>query len=155
MNIRACKGCVYFTKHYGNKDSRGNRTVSNFWCVAKNGFIRNFPKQCELKKEAEGGRVMEVVKSDCKHYSKPTHWNGGEESCNLRDDWIIQCENCPHYDSKNRRTNADRIRSMTDEELSEWVIGIMCRTVKPYMEIREKVLRDDEFLTWLKQEVSE
>ena len=44
---------------------------------------------------------------------------------------------------------------MTDEELSEWVIGIMCRTVKPYMEIREKVLRDDEFLTWLKQEVSE
>ena len=53
MNARACKGCRYFVKHYGNKDSQGNRIVSNYWCVAKNGFIRNFPKQCKLKKEKE------------------------------------------------------------------------------------------------------
>lgn len=53
MNVRACKGCKYFVKHYGNKDSQGNRIVSNYWCVAKNGFIRNFPKQCEFKKEKE------------------------------------------------------------------------------------------------------
>ena len=62
---------------------------------------------------------MEAVKSDCKHYSKPTHWNGGEESCKLRDDWFIHCENCPHYDSKNRRTNADRIRAMSGEKLAQ------------------------------------
>lgn len=52
-------------------------------------------------------------------------------------------------------TNADRIRAMSDEELAEWVIGIMCRTVKPYMEIREKVLRDNEFLEWLREEATE
>lgn len=82
---------------------------------------------------------MEVVKSDCKHYSKPTHWNGGEESCNLRDDWFIPCENCPHYDSKNRRTNADRIRGMSDEELAEWIISITEDNT-------------EEWLDWLKAE---
>ena len=51
MNIRVCKGCKYFTKHYGNKDSVGKRTVSNYWCVAKNGFIRSFPKQCKWREE--------------------------------------------------------------------------------------------------------
>ena len=53
MNVRACKGCKYFVKHYGNKDSQGNRIVSNYWCVAKNGFVRNYPKQCKFKKEKE------------------------------------------------------------------------------------------------------
>ena len=54
MNIRICKGCKYFARHFGNRDAVGNRTVSNYWCVAKNGFIRNFPKQCKWRKE-EGG----------------------------------------------------------------------------------------------------
>lgn len=53
MNIRDCAGCKYFVKHYGNKDKLGKRTVSNYWCVAKNGFIRNYPKQCKFKKEKE------------------------------------------------------------------------------------------------------
>ena len=46
MNIRACKGCRYFTKYYGTKNKKGERTVSKFWCVEKQGFIRSFPKQC-------------------------------------------------------------------------------------------------------------
>lgn len=54
MNYRACKDCKYFTKYYSDKDSKGNRVVSNYWCVAKNGFIRSFPKQCNFKKESEG-----------------------------------------------------------------------------------------------------
>ena len=52
MNIRACKGCIYFTKYYGNRNNKGERTVSNYWCVSKNGFIRSFPKQCNFKKES-------------------------------------------------------------------------------------------------------
>ena len=52
MNIRVCKGCKYFCKYYGNRDGLGKRIVSNFWCVAKNGFIRNFPKQCKWRKES-------------------------------------------------------------------------------------------------------
>lgn len=53
MNIRACKGCIYFTKYYGNRDKTGERTVSNYWCVAKQGFIKNFPKQCERMEDRE------------------------------------------------------------------------------------------------------
>ena len=51
MTIRACKGCIYFGKYYGNRNKKGERTVSNFWCVSKNGFIRSFPKQCNFRKE--------------------------------------------------------------------------------------------------------
>ena len=50
-NIRACKGCIYFAKHYGNKDSVGKRTVSKYWCVKKQGFIKRFPVQCERKED--------------------------------------------------------------------------------------------------------
>jgi hypothetical protein len=41
---------------------------------------------------------------------------------------------------------------MTDEELAEFVIGVLCYTKLPYMEVREKALRDNELLDWLKQE---
>lgn len=51
MNYRDCKGCIYFTKHYGNKNKKGERTVSNFWCVAKQTMIKRFPKKCERKEE--------------------------------------------------------------------------------------------------------
>lgn len=94
---------------------------------------------------------MEVVKSDCKYYSKPTHWNSGEESCNLRDDWFIPCENCPHYDSKNRRTNADKIRSMSDEELAEWKEAL---SIPPGADCRDCKFESctECWLDWLKQE---
>lgn len=49
MNIRACKGCIYFSKHYGNKNKKGDRVVSNYWCVAKQTMIKRFPKECERK----------------------------------------------------------------------------------------------------------
>lgn len=51
MNIRNCKGCIYFKKYYGNKSKQGERTVSNYWCAKKNGFIRFFPKKCQAKEE--------------------------------------------------------------------------------------------------------
>ena len=52
-------------------------------------------------------------------------------------------------------TNADRIRAMTDEELAEFVIGVLCYTKLPYIEVRKKALRDNELLDWLKQEAKE
>ena len=54
MNIRDCAGCIHFTKHYGTKNKLGERTVSNYWCVKKQGFIRSFPKKCKLKEERAG-----------------------------------------------------------------------------------------------------
>lgn len=53
MNIRDCDGCKYYVKHYGNKNKLGEQTVSNYWCVKKNGFIRSFPKKCMFKQKEE------------------------------------------------------------------------------------------------------
>lgn len=44
MNIRDCKGCIYFTKYYGNKSKQRERTVSNYWCAKKNPIITNAKK---------------------------------------------------------------------------------------------------------------
>lgn len=43
----ACKTCKYFTPYFGNTDKNGNRVISKYWCVKKNGFLSKFPKQCE------------------------------------------------------------------------------------------------------------
>lgn len=49
MNKRDCKDCKHFTKYYGNKNARGERVVSNYWCIEKSGFIKKFPVKCERK----------------------------------------------------------------------------------------------------------
>lgn len=54
MILRACKNCLFFVKHYGTKDKQGHRTVSNYWCVSRNGFITKPPKECERRKEKQG-----------------------------------------------------------------------------------------------------
>ena len=53
MNIRDCKGCIYFSKYYGNKSKQGERTASSYWCAKKNGFIRSYPKKCQFKAKKE------------------------------------------------------------------------------------------------------
>ncbi len=50
---KICNGCVYFHKHHANFDKAGNRTVSSYWCSAKNGRITTKPKQCVLRKEKQ------------------------------------------------------------------------------------------------------
>lgn len=52
MNIKDCKGCVYFHKYYGNKNKQGKRVISGYFCSAKNGKISNFPKECSFKKDS-------------------------------------------------------------------------------------------------------
>jgi hypothetical protein len=69
------------------------------------------------------------------------------------------CEDCPDgcpietpNDSRNKMTNADRIRSMTDEELARWLVGAT---------VCERVCHEDEYChgnecvkrvtDWLKQ----
>lgn len=53
MNVRTCKGCIYFALHYGTKNKQGKATVSNYWCIKKQGFIKRFPKECKWKEEQE------------------------------------------------------------------------------------------------------
>ena len=42
MNIRKCKGCTHYSKLY-DRDGK----PCNHWCIAKNGIIKNFPKECK------------------------------------------------------------------------------------------------------------
>ena len=53
MNFSDCKKCEYLVKYHGNKNKLGERTVSNYWCVKKNGFVHKFPKKCMLKQKEE------------------------------------------------------------------------------------------------------
>lgn len=74
--------------------------------------------------------------------------------------WKASKKKCPHFIQK---TNADRIRAMTDEELADFIGGIFTierdmwgdydpRTVvtqEPRVEVRNK----EDMLDWLKQPV--
>ena len=49
------------------------------------------------------------------------------------------------------KTKADLIRTMSDEELNEFIDGIMFKSDERNRDIRGTLIRG-EFLTWLKQE---
>ena len=63
--------------------------------------------------------------------------------------------------SETPRTNGDRIRQMTDEELAEFInisnIGDICRTrcAVNYLECRTATHCEPNILAWLEQEVGE
>lgn len=51
-------------------------------------------------------------------------------------------------------TNADRIRCMTDEELTNWVVEVYHGTHEPYFSIRKIIEQGrKEFAEWLKGEI--
>ena len=63
------------------------------------------------------------------------------------------CENCEHYHSKYKKTNADRIRAMTDEELSDF-LGRQ-RYYPVWCDDNCQTTCRDCCLKWLKEEVKE
>lgn len=114
--------------------------------------------------------MSEVARLEYAYGVCPKCKHGGYLRYLIRNDGLthkpyeIKCINCNSYFAKEDIfgsgeetapkpvTNADRIRSMTDEELAEFMIGVLCYTKLPYMEVREKALRDNELLDWLKEE---
>ena len=78
--------------------------------------------------------------------------------CRIRGYMVVdQNERCTEWKEResdvktNARSNADKIRTMTDEELAEWIAGAECPR-------RNCMLADDCeacWLDWLKQEVAE
>lgn len=99
---------------------------------------------------------------NCQHY-----WSNGKgmDECTLHNQWTDNIKECDDFASKHigarsffcnppintavgyvpplKKTNADRIRSMTDEELSEFICGEL------YFSTYEKCLE------WLKEEVDD
>ena len=74
-----------------------------------------------------------TCKEDCYWYGEWQDMNASIPYCKLRkhDLYITweNCLNCPDYHSKNKKTNADAIREMSDKQLSDFLchtIGKMC-----------------------------
>lgn len=75
-------------------------------------------------------------------------------TCNTGRGHAYHVKSCVQYTEGKPQTNADRIRAMSDEDLAEWVNGIMFNGTNRYGEIRKRLI-SNEFLEWLKEEVSE
>lgn len=46
---KACRGCLYCTPYYGNKNKFGKRTISKYWCIKKSTTCSD-PKECSFRK---------------------------------------------------------------------------------------------------------
>ena len=85
----------------------------------------------------------------------------GEPYCDRLKKWVGTTLCCTEWQPKKPKTNADRIRSMTDEELAEWIerIRVLCANdacgqACPLKEICYSMAESPiETLDWLKQEV--
>lgn len=83
------------------------------------------------------------MKEDCVYYIPPRR--DEDESCIYWEHTNWECSGCKRYKNKYKKTNADRIRAMTDEEIAEWASAITLN------EFGDK----NDWLNWLKQEVEE
>lgn len=94
----------------------------------------------------EGCQMMDCV--NCKHVGRPTY----KYPCS-------ECKGCRKHEPVEIRTNGDRIRAMSDEELAEF----LSRVKKPcgYCQLSAvagactETLCDDAMEEWLKQPVEE
>ena len=72
-------------------------------------------------------------------------------------DPLESCDGCKEYHSKNKRTNADCIRSMSDEELADWLYmwaGGAPNCDRGLSEHPDLKKCRDCWLDWLKQEAN-
>ena len=85
----------------------------------------------------------------CKY--NPPDYSSHEPDKPCGDCWVFGEGNEPSkfVETENRQTNADRIRSMTDEELAEWIADDL---IEPGYNTREQTV--EMWLDWLKQEAS-
>lgn len=89
----------------------------------------------------------------CFHY-----WNNGkDEYCETRG-WDFKRTDCPDFQDKSKPiTKADRIRSMTDEELADWILSVQQDIVGYYAcekHVPELPVERNTWLDWLKQEAT-
>ena len=82
----------------------------------------------------------------------------GNERCFAKRYGLFAEKTCPNYKEPSLRTNADRIRAMTDEELAEFLTPVKC--VDCHLldcgveEIGDNRTCEQRIRDWLKQEVS-
>ena len=96
-------------------------------------------------------------KEDCYWYNEEPHMGAHIPYCQNKSGNYIEpkdCENCEHYHSKYKKTNADRIRAMTDDQLAEWLTFTEKRILEK-QPMLEKAALEADWLEWLKEEAKE
>lgn len=127
--------------------------------VSERDFDRRISEVVEMLEEKQLYGTISLIK-DLKHYldlatKEKAHTCNCQHNSNSRDN-----EPCCRCDS--RKTHADRIRNMSDEELAEWIHN-MCdfeKNEEPYKSIynldteQEDEIRDSygDLLNWLQSE---
>lgn len=127
--------------------------------VSERDFDRRISEVVEMLEEKQLYGTISLIK-DLKYYldlaaKEKTHTCNCQHNSNPRDN-----EPCCRCDS--RRTNSDKIRNMSDEELAEWITNIcdIERHEKLYKSIynldteQEEEIRDSygDLLKWLQSE---
>ena len=61
------------------------------------------------------------IKRSCYWYDEECDMGGHIPWCKCKDIFPLEsCEGCEEYHNRTEPTNADRVRSMTDDQLEEW-----------------------------------
>lgn len=83
-------------------------------------------------------------KEDCYWYREEQDMNARIPHCPCTNQFPLNsCENCKDYHSRSKRTQGDRIRAMTDEELAFYIVNHPMWT------------DEQACVDWLKQEVDD
>ena len=94
-------------------------------------------------------------KEDCYWYEEWQDMGAHIPYCRCKKGDFIEpkdCENCEQYHSKHKPTNADRIRSMTGEELADYFSELSCWPNAGREDCRGMANCKDCWLDWLKEE---
>lgn len=93
------------------------------------------------------------MKEDCVYYIPPRR--DEDESCIYWEHTNWECNGCKRYKNKYKKTNADHIRSMTDEDLAEFLWKYGGIGVCPPIECpaKDECGAEKCWLDWLKKEV--
>jgi hypothetical protein len=86
-------------------------------------FCGGNPAKCDFYEEVRE-KYIHRCKEDCYWYKEEQDMGAYIPYCDCKNIFPIDpkdCENCDQYHSKYKKTNADRIRAMTDEELAEFI----------------------------------
>ena len=124
-------------------------------------YIANYPifstQMCQCRLAEDDKRVKE----DCYWYDEEQDMGAHIPYCKCKGTFPLEtCGECEQYHSRYKRTNADRIRSMTDEELTAfmytaygcpmWVSNYSCKEDKGCHGAKGAC-----WLDWLRQEATE
>jgi hypothetical protein len=97
-------------------------------------------------------------KEDCYWYREEQDMNAHIPYCTCKNQFPLNtCENCDDYHSRNRRTQGDRIRAMTDEELAMALPFQQCPPHEGKCTFSAMIANycDQCWLDWLRQEAEE